>query len=104
MIPRECKRLAEVGFSGFRWSRHAARGKSIQHGHPITMLPSAGGPAGGTSAKLRCGPLKFIVQEPASFSWREVTKVQHYWLDVNALQQPMTVQEHGELYRRSDKP
>ena len=33
------------------------------------------------------------IQDPASFSWREVTKVQHYWLDVNALQQPMEVHE-----------
>ena len=30
MIPRECKRLAEV-------SRHAAREKSIRHGHPSTL-------------------------------------------------------------------
>ena len=30
MIPRECKRLAEV-------SRHAAREKSIRHGYPSTL-------------------------------------------------------------------
>ena len=35
------------------------------------------------------------IQDPASFSWREVTKVQHYWLDVNALKHPMQVREDG---------
>ena len=44
------------------------------------------------------------IQDPASFSWREVTKVQHYWLDVNALQRPMMVREAEGLYRGADKP
>ena len=44
------------------------------------------------------------IQNPASFPWHEVIQVQHYWLDVNALQQPMTVQEHGELYNRPEAP
>ena len=33
------------------------------------------------------------VQDPASFPWHEVTKVQHYWLSVDALKQPMEVRE-----------
>ena len=37
---------------------------------------------------------------PASFSWREVTRVQHYWLDVNALQQPMEVRKSPAQYRK----
>ena len=34
MIPKECKRLAEVDFPIAVVSKHAAREKSIRHGHP----------------------------------------------------------------------
>ena len=37
MIPKECKRLAEVDFPIAEVSRHAAREKSIRHGHPATL-------------------------------------------------------------------
>jgi len=37
MIPKECKRLAEVDFPIAEVSRHAAREKSIHHGHPSTL-------------------------------------------------------------------
>ena len=37
MIPRACKRLAEVDFPIAEVSRHAAREKSIRHGHPSTL-------------------------------------------------------------------
>ena len=37
MISRECKRLAEVDFPIAEVSRHAAREKSIRHGHPSTL-------------------------------------------------------------------
>jgi adenine-specific DNA methylase len=37
MIPRDCKRLAEVDFPVAEVSRHAAREKSIRHGHPSTL-------------------------------------------------------------------
>jgi len=37
MIPRECKRLAEVDFPIAIVSKHAAREKSIRHGHPSTL-------------------------------------------------------------------
>ena len=37
MIPRGCKRLAEVDFPIATVSRHAAREKSIRHGHPSTL-------------------------------------------------------------------
>ncbi len=36
-IPRECKRLAEVDFPIAVVSKHAAREKSIRHGHPSTL-------------------------------------------------------------------
>ena len=37
MIPKECKRLAEVDFPIAAVSRHAVREKSIRHGHPSTL-------------------------------------------------------------------
>ena len=37
MIPKECKRLAEVDFPIAEVSKHAAREKSIWHGHPNTL-------------------------------------------------------------------
>jgi len=37
MIPKECKRLAEVDFPIATVSKHAAREKSIRHGHPSTL-------------------------------------------------------------------
>lgn len=37
MIPKECKRLAEVDFPIALVSKHAAREKSIRHGHPSTL-------------------------------------------------------------------
>lgn len=37
MIPKDCKRLAEVDLPIAEVSRHAAREKSIRHGHPSTL-------------------------------------------------------------------
>ena len=37
MIPKTCQRLAEVDFPIAEVSRHAAREKSIRHGHPSTL-------------------------------------------------------------------
>lgn len=37
MIPKECKRLAEVDFPIAVVSKHAAREKSIRYGHPSTL-------------------------------------------------------------------
>ncbi len=37
MVPKQCKRLAEVDFPIAEVSRHAVREKSIRHGHPSTL-------------------------------------------------------------------
>jgi len=37
VIPKQCKRLAEVDFPIAEVSRHAVREKSIRHGHPSTL-------------------------------------------------------------------
>jgi len=38
------------------------------------------------------------VRDPARFPWHEVTKVAHYWLEVNAITRPMQVREDDALY------
>ena len=38
------------------------------------------------------------IRDPASFPWHEVKKVAHYWLQVDALTQPMRVQESPTSY------
>src|SRR5438067_1063772 len=37
MIPKDCKRLAEVDFPIAEVSKHAVREKSVRHGHPSTL-------------------------------------------------------------------
>ena len=38
------------------------------------------------------------IKDPASFPWHEVTKVQHYWLNVDAMTRPMQVREERAKY------
>ncbi|MBN1426198.1 DUF3883 domain-containing protein [Candidatus Fermentibacteria bacterium] len=38
------------------------------------------------------------IPDPARFPWNEVSKVQHYWLQVDAMTKPMQVREGGELF------
>ena len=42
------------------------------------------------------------VRDPARFPWREVTKVRHYWLEVNAMTKPMALREDGAEYGGGD--
>lgn len=39
------------------------------------------------------------VKDPARFPWHEVVKVQHYWLQVDAMTQPMQVREKQQGYQ-----
>ncbi|MGH7774947.1 MAG: protein NO VEIN domain-containing protein [Candidatus Binatia bacterium] len=39
------------------------------------------------------------IKDPARFPWHEVKKVEHYYLSVDALTQPMQVREKPEQYR-----
>lgn len=62
MIPRECKRLAEVDFPIAEVSLHSAREKSIRHGHPSTLhLWWARRPLGACRAML----LALLLPDPA---------------------------------------
>ena len=38
------------------------------------------------------------IADPAQFPWHEVTKVQHYYLDVDAMTEPMRVRDDGPAY------
>lgn len=42
------------------------------------------------------------IRDPARFAWNEVKKVQHYWLEANAMTQPMTVREDASPYSNKD--
>ena len=42
------------------------------------------------------------VRDPARFPWREVSKVQHYWLEVDAMTKPMTLRENDPGYDGGD--
>jgi hypothetical protein len=47
MIPKECRRLAEVDFPIAVVSKRSAREKSIRHGHPSTLHLLVGALAAG---------------------------------------------------------
>jgi hypothetical protein len=38
------------------------------------------------------------IHDPARFPWHEVVKVQHYWLEVNAMTKPMQIRDEGSSY------
>ena len=38
------------------------------------------------------------IPDPARFPWHEVSKVQHYWLEVDAMTQPMQIREERAEY------
>ena len=44
------------------------------------------------------------IPDPARYPWHEVTKVAHYYLSVNALQQPMEIRETERGYNAEPKP
>ncbi|MEJ5260931.1 MAG: helicase-related protein [Anaerohalosphaeraceae bacterium] len=47
-----------------------------------------------------CGTpeLQEPIKDPARFPWQEVTKIQHYWMDVNAMTRPMEVRKRPSAY------
>ena len=42
------------------------------------------------------------IPAPASFPWHEVSKAQHYWLEVDAMTRPMRVREERVEYEVSE--
>ena len=99
-IPKDCKRLAEVDFPIATVSKHAASGT-------ILLTPNERRVAGDRRdcywlyVVTNCNAqptLQEPIRDPARFPWHEVTKVQHYWLEVNAMTQPMQVREQRASY------
>ncbi len=43
------------------------------------------------------------IKDPASFPWHEVTKVQHYWLEIDAMTKPLMLREDQAPYTGSSK-
>ena len=43
------------------------------------------------------------VADPARFPWHEVSKVQHYWLEVDAMTKPMQIREERAEYKESEE-
>ncbi len=43
------------------------------------------------------------IKDPARFPWHEVTKVQHYWLEVDAMTKPMEVREGQVPYGKEGR-
>lgn len=81
MIPKECKRLAEMDFPIAVVSKHSAREKSIRHRHPSTLhlwwATNCGSPP----------TLQEPIKDPDRSAWNEVRKVHHYWLNVASITQ-----------------
>jgi hypothetical protein len=50
------------------------------------------------SDSLRQTILEEPIKNPARFPWHEVKKVDHYYLSVDALTQPVEVRERPEPY------
>jgi len=88
MIPKDCKRLAEVGFAIAVVSKRSAKA------WPATWQVRLGE----TEPKLQ-EPIK----DPARFPWHEVTKVAHYYLSVDALTGPRQVREEPPRYGESPR-
>jgi putative DNA methylase len=94
MIPKECRRLAEVDFPIAVVSKHAAREKSIRHGHPSTLhLWWARRPLGACRAML----LGLVLPDPCDPScpteFKEAAR--------NSLQELLGVREGDEGLRRA---
>jgi hypothetical protein len=110
MIPKECKRLAEVDFPIAVVSKWAAKEKSNNHLAHLApnerrvaedrrdcywlyvvtnCSPTEAAAEAGNAEPVLEDPIK----DPARFPWHEVTKVAHYWLEVDALTKPMQVRE-----------
>ena len=71
MIPKECKRLAEVDFPIAEVSRYAAREKSIRRGHPSTLhLWWARRPLASSRAVL----MSLLLPDPCDLNCPEVFK------------------------------
>lgn len=50
---------------------------------------------GGAQAGAMKPKFQETIKDPARNAWHEVFKVQHYWLEINLIAQPMRVEQAG---------
>jgi hypothetical protein len=43
-----------------------------------------------------------LIKDPARLQWHAVKKVDHYWLSIDAVTQPMQVKEGQALYGKDE--
>jgi hypothetical protein len=125
MIPKSCKRLAEMDFPIAEVSRHAARENSTPSAHPSGLhlwwarRPLASSRTGLLCIDERCvvkgrrdcfcccvitdrdnAPrLQEPIRNPTRLDWNEVRKVAHYYLSVNGMAKPRQVGTDPPLSR-----
>lgn len=58
----------------------------------IACLPAV---PGGAQAGAMKPKFQETIKDPARNAWHEVFKVQHYWLEINLIAQPMRVEQAG---------
>jgi len=125
-IPKKCKGLAEVDFPIAVISRYAAPKKSRRRVDlsMVSLLrsdlpqsekhPDTQWEAGLQHLRERSWlyvimeydtrPRSQLIKDPASLAWPEVKKVDHYWMTVDAMREPMRVREDrpgGERHEES---
>ncbi len=74
-------------------------GKVAENGHRVVIFDrrNCGASDVVTNCKVK-SQLQEPIKDPARFPWHEVKKVEHYYLSVDALTQPMLVREKPEQY------
>lgn len=86
MIPKDCKRLAEVDLPVAEMSQPVAEDRP--HCFRLCVVT-------GCDNALR---LQEPIRDPARIDWNEVTNLAHYYLEVNAMTQPVQVCEDIQPY------
>ena len=107
MIPKECNRVTGVGLPIAEVPRHAVVKDLAAESGTILLSPNQRRVAEDRrdcywlSVVTNCADtpqLQEPISDPARFPWHEVSKVQHYWLQVDAMTRPMQVREGRARY------
>lgn len=88
MIPKKCKRLAEARGTILLTPNERRVAEDRRDCYWLYVVTDC------ATHPIMQDPIK----DPARFPWREVSKVQHYRLEVNAMTQPMMVKEDSTPY------
>ena len=97
MIPKECKRWIQVkGLAGAKGNMlltpdERCVAEDRRDGYRLYVV---------TNCKT-APDLQEPIRHPARLPWHHVKKVDHYWLEVDAVTQPMLVREDAAPYDES---